>query len=226
MLPAKHFYMIRHGQTDANANHIMAGHLDSPLTDLGRAQAETARKVVEDLPIKPVHIIHSHLSRARDTANIINTNLNLEMTEDGDIAEIFSGDWEGVSYIEQAEIAEGWATSNPPNGETWKEFTARVHRAKQRALEIERQGPVLIVSHGGVFRAFGKIYKIETRSGFKNCHLYEFMPNPKQDSFPWKVWDYDYEEETADSKIIRNRTDIFDYNFASTEEMASKILKA
>ncbi|MBX2833542.1 MAG: histidine phosphatase family protein, partial [Micavibrio sp.] len=31
-VPIKHFYMIRHGQSEANAAKILAGHTDSPLT--------------------------------------------------------------------------------------------------------------------------------------------------------------------------------------------------
>ena len=92
-VPAKRFYMIRHGQTEANAAQRMAGWLDSPLTDLGRQQADHARKKVEALEDKPQIIVHSQLSRARETAAIINANLNLPMIEDEDYAEMHAGDW-------------------------------------------------------------------------------------------------------------------------------------
>ncbi len=39
MIPAKPFYMIRHGQTEANRDLILQGQMDSPLTTLGREQA-------------------------------------------------------------------------------------------------------------------------------------------------------------------------------------------
>ena len=72
MIPSKHFYMIRHGQTEANAAQIMAGSIDSPLTALGRQQAKNVHDILENLEIKPKTIIHSHLSRAKETAEILN----------------------------------------------------------------------------------------------------------------------------------------------------------
>lgn len=65
MIIARHFYMIRHGETEANAAQIMAGSMDTPLTENGITQAKEAAKIVEALNIKPQAIVHSHLSRAR-----------------------------------------------------------------------------------------------------------------------------------------------------------------
>ena len=78
MIPLKHFYMIRHGETEANAARIMAGSLDSPLTENGRRQAKTAQVIVNSLAVKPSVIIHSNLSRARETAQIINEEVVAE----------------------------------------------------------------------------------------------------------------------------------------------------
>jgi probable phosphoglycerate mutase len=191
MIPAKHFYMIRHGETEANLARIMAGHLDSPLTDTGRRQADNARKIVELLEIKPTLIIHSQLSRARDTARIINSNLNLPMVEDADFAEIFVGSLEGATYEECVEMFHGWV--DPPGGETHKEFENRIIRAKKKALE-NNPGPVLIVCHGGVFRALWKMYGLDM-DGVRNAHLHEFHPKPEQTSFPWLAHFYDYEDK-------------------------------
>jgi len=88
----QHFYMIRHGETEANAARLMAGSLDSPLTPKGRQQAKDTQIIIENLEIKPRAIVHSQLSRARNTAKILNTNLNLPMHEDADLAEWHAGD--------------------------------------------------------------------------------------------------------------------------------------
>ena len=53
--------MIRHGQTEANEKRIMAGNTETALTKLGRQQADKARRIIEQLEIKPVAIFHSHL---------------------------------------------------------------------------------------------------------------------------------------------------------------------
>ena len=196
MIPAKHFYMIRHGQTEANAARLMAGSLDSPLTEMGRQQARDVHAIVQNLVIKPEMIVHSQLSRARETAAIINEALNLPMYEDPDIAEHFCGDWEGKPYEECRSMLDGWAT--PPNGESFDDFCTRIRRAKTTALNRSK-GPVLIVSHGGVFRGLGKLYGLNTPGVFKNCHLYEFQPDPAQEKFPWRVWHYDSQTRSESS---------------------------
>lgn len=202
MIPSKHFYMIRHGQTEANAARIMAGSLDSPLTELGRNQAKDVQAIVNSLEIRPSVIVHSQLSRARDTAMIINEALDIPMFEDVDIAEHFCGDWEGKPYEECMSMLSGWDT--PPNGETFDEFCLRIKRCKINAL-TRHAGPVLFVCHGGVFRGFGRLHGLDTPGVFKNCHLYEFQPNHTATGFPWNVWDY----ESTDNKVSRNENYIF-----------------
>lgn len=196
MIPARPFYMIRHGETEANAAQIMAGSLDSPLTQTGRDQARAVHDVVKNLKIKPTLIVHSHLSRARDTATIINEVLNLPMIQDPDFAEIHAGDLEGVCWSKCNHFDD---FRDMPNGEKFDDFFARVRRAKNRILG-SNEGPVLIVSHGGVFRAFAKLYGINM-PGVRNCHLHEFIPHPPVDPktvleshapFPWDVFHYDY----------------------------------
>lgn len=191
ILPIKHFYMIRHGETEANAAKIMAGSIDTPLTQRGIAQAQGVREIVKTLEIKPTKIIHSHLSRARDTARIINESLMIPMHEDPDYAEMHAGDWEGVTYAKCRTLLSGW--QNPPNGETHDTFQERIKTAKNRALQSS--DPVMIVCHGGVFRAFLRLHNIESY-GVQNCKLYEFTPknDPQMSHFPWDVWRYDFSD--------------------------------
>ncbi len=207
MLPAKHFYMIRHGETEANRAEIMAGSMDSPLTEKGREQAKSVQDIVNSLEVKPKVIIHSHLSRARDTAAIINIGINVPMYEDKDVAELHAGDWEGASYEECRELLLGWAT--PPNGESFSEFCSRLKRGKTRNLN-NHDAPILIVCHGGVLRGLGGIYNLKPPAIFKNCHLYEFKPNPNDKHFPWEVW-------THEGMGIKERCSIFHESEVSNE---------
>lgn len=188
MIPAKHFYMIRHGETEANAAQIMAGSLDSSLTEKGRRQAEQARELIVRLDIKPARIHHSHLSRARETATIINQVLDVDIVEDPDLAEIYAGELEGVPWEECHDIFEGWKQA--PGGEHPDTFFQRIRRGKHRALS-NGPGPALIVCHGGVMRGFGKLHGMETPASFKNAHLYEFCPAKETSHFPWTVYDYE-----------------------------------
>jgi len=203
-LPLKHFYMIRHGQTEANAAQVMAGSLDSPLTAHGRAQAHKAKAVVEALPVKPVAVFHSPLSRARDTAFIINEALKAPMFEDPDLAEIHAGAWEGAPYATYPSLFNGW--NNAPDGEPANDFFERVKRGKSRSLE-RFNDPILIVCHGGVMRAFGELYNSPVPGIFQNAHLYEFKPFPESLHFPWEVWSHTLHEETR--TLLSEKSDIY-----------------
>lgn len=214
MIPAKPFYMIRHGETEANKARIMAGSIDSPLTETGRQQAYEAQKVVAALPRKPVAVFHSQLSRARDTAMIINQALNAPMFEDSDLAEIHAGELEGASYEECEELFKSWP--RVLNGEAPNEFFKRVKRGKSRAIE-QFSEPVLIVCHGGVMRAFGAIHGLPVPGRFQNAHLYEFIPSATNKSFPWDI--FDYRLCSSSGELIRNRSDFYDR--PETDEIAS-----
>lgn len=210
ILPVKRFYMIRHGQTEANASQLMAGSLDSPLTEFGRQQALDVHHAVDHMVHKPTKIIHSHLSRARDTASLINLKLGLDMQEDAGIAEWHAGDWEGVPYDQCGDIMRSWIDA--PNGESADDFLGRIRDSKRRILSEDAETP-LIVSHGGVFRALAKLYDIDIH-GVRNAVLYEFEPS-MHETFPWDVWRYEAPEDDK-SSVSRTRV-TFDPNDPASE---------
>lgn len=183
MIPAIPFYMIRHGESTANLAQIVSGQVDVDLTERGVEQARIARAVVESLAQKPSLIVHSHLRRARNTAEVINENLKLPMAEEPLIAEQFFGDWEGQSWsVARQNIREG---VDPPNGETHAAFHERVKEALNRIHETH-PGPVMIVCHGGVFRAIGALYGSPI-FGTENCALHHFEPNAANALMPWRI---------------------------------------
>ncbi len=200
MLPARHFYMIRHGETEANVARVMAGHTDSPLTGLGRNQAKIVQSVLQNLSIKPQAIIHSHLSRARDTASILNETLGVPIHEERDLSEMHVGTFEGVAYEDCGPLFEHGL--DPEGGESHIDFIARIRCALSHALTLQHHS-VLIVSHGGVLAALGKIYGIRVKHVFQNCHLYEFEPDSEHVKFPWQVWQYDQSGNDGQT-IMRN----------------------
>ena len=206
MLPPKPFYMIRHGETEANRGRIMAGSLDSPLTDLGQEQARAVQSVVKALDTKPNVIVHSNLSRSRDTAAIINEVLDVPMYENPDLAELYAGDLEGISYDACLNAFDAYET--PPNGECFEDFFTRIQRGVKGTLE-RYDGTALIVVHGGVMRAMGGIYGLMVPAIFRNCYLYEFQPAPEKAPFPWDV--YSYEDNPG---IKRVRDNIYDQSKA------------
>lgn len=62
-------FVVRHGQSQANSEGIIASRLDSPLTDLGRKQARGTGKLLVGRGVKV--IFSSPLLRALDTAKAI-----------------------------------------------------------------------------------------------------------------------------------------------------------
>jgi len=105
----------------------------------------------------------------------------------------------------------GWPT--PPNGEKALDFLARVQKAKNKALQKPNQ-PVMIVCHGGVFRAFGKLYGLES-PGVENCTLYEFKPEPSKTQFPWDIW-----EHRPSNDPVRKRVMIYNAPTPSEDKIA------
>ena len=166
----KTFYMIRHGETVANAGNYASGSLDTPLTDLGKSQAENARILFEKMDVMPDVMVHSHLSRAFDTASILNTNIKLPMVLNTNLAEQFYGDWQEVSWdIVRPLMNEG---QQPPNGENWIDFRHRVFLGVKEVLEMPYKLP-LIVTHGGVINALCDYYSID-KMRVLNCEIYKF----------------------------------------------------
>lgn len=84
------FIFIRHGQAEGNLGDIVLGTLESPLTDIGRAQArETAEKIAD---LHPDFLYSSPIGRAYETAQIIAKRLNTEALADPNLRERFVGE--------------------------------------------------------------------------------------------------------------------------------------
>ena len=69
-------FLVRHGQDEDNLNGILNGRRDTPLTGLGKQQAEIVAQKLQLLKIEV--IFSSPLIRANQTANIIATALNIK----------------------------------------------------------------------------------------------------------------------------------------------------
>ncbi len=184
-LPPYSFYMVRHGESEANVRKVAAGGgLDSPLTENGIGQAKTLASVIHHLPVKPSRVYHSPQIRARDTAKYLNQSLQLDMVEMDDLKEHIFGDWENVIWENIRQLQEQGA--NPPNGETYDEFAARVSRVIHQIFETPHDAPPILVAHGGLFRSIGRLYQVPIEH-VPNCCLYQFTPAPENVNFPWSV---------------------------------------
>jgi broad specificity phosphatase PhoE len=147
--------LVRHGETDWNAQRRWQGHSDTELNDAGREQA---RLLAEGLD--PVDVLYSSdLARARETAEILAATLGVEVRFDQRLRERGFGAWEGLT-MEEIETTfpdeqRRWRAgigAGPHDAEPFEAFATRVGNF------IEEVGPrhdgenVLVVSHGGTIR--------------------------------------------------------------------------
>jgi broad specificity phosphatase PhoE len=145
--------LIRHGQTDWNAEHRWQGHSDVPLNQVGVTQATSLAKRLAGRPINAVY--SSDLKRAAMTAEILGRSLNLEPILDAAWRERDVGAFAGLTNAQvQAAYPEEWEAMrqgriNPPGGEPYTQLSRRVTRAYERLLVEHYEGEVAVVSHGG-----------------------------------------------------------------------------
>jgi broad specificity phosphatase PhoE len=162
------FFFLRHGETEANDLQLMAGSgWDVPLNERGRQQAEDFAAKHAGLLAKVKTVCVSPLTRAQQTAEIVNRALQKPQHQVDDLKEWFCGDWERQPY---GNVPGLFAKPHidPPNGEPVADFFDRCVRGVHTALQ--QGGPVLIVAHGGVWH--GLCVKFGFATGWlDNCGL-------------------------------------------------------
>lgn len=148
-------YFIRHGETDLNKTKTFQGHLDIPLNKKGIVQANLALESSKSIRIDKIY--YSPLSRAKKTAEIINSFHNAPMFADDRLKEIYMGSLQGKNPNKLKEFDKLLAFSNPERfgGESHEEFCSRIKSFYDEIKDSKEN--ILIVSHGGVYRAFYKI---------------------------------------------------------------------
>ncbi len=153
--------IVRHGQSEANARFIFAGHSDFDLTDFGRVQA----KLVAEYLSKNENvdsIYSSDLLRAYNTAVPTSEALGIPIIKEEGLREVFAGLWEAkeTDYI---------AEKYPDDFNCWRNNYSKVRCTGGEAISevydrivpvicnIARENDgktVLIATHATVVRSF------------------------------------------------------------------------
>jgi broad specificity phosphatase PhoE len=150
--------IVRHGESEWNREGRWQGWIDIALTSRGEAQAR-ARGVelhAEGHRFAAVH--SSDLVRAARTATILSEALGGPPARpERALRERFGGEWQGLNA---EEIRTRWPDeraawrrgelAGPPGGETDADLVARVRAGIIAIDAAAADGPVLIVTHGGV----------------------------------------------------------------------------
>jgi probable phosphoglycerate mutase len=150
-----HVVIIRHGQSQGNAEGRFGGHTDTPLSPRGRRQAEaTARALASE---KFDAIYSSDLPRAIETASPLSwlTNVPLETTDA--LRERSVGVMEGLTFEEAAE-------QHPEQyqallrrdfehvllgGESYRQTLDRASRKLDEVIEQHKGGRIALFAHTG-----------------------------------------------------------------------------
>ena len=166
-------YLLRHGETEWNRAGRVQGHLDSPLTPRGEAQAQAVGAALDELTDRgDVAIVASPLGRTLATARIIGRALGrdgADIATDDRLREISRGEWEGMTFGEietrdPGELArrrgDRWE-HRPPGGESYADAGPRAAdwlAGLDSLAEANLAGPLIVVSHGGIGRLLRGLY--------------------------------------------------------------------
>ncbi|MDO4938797.1 MAG: histidine phosphatase family protein [Lachnospiraceae bacterium] len=150
-------YIIRHGETDANANGLMQGWSDGELNEFGIMLAEETGKKLKGIKFDAAY--SSPLVRARKTAEIIikETESNCPLYIDDRLKEINMGDYEGRNFKQERLSGVKEFLVNPletdlfPGGETVLDCVQRT-QLFLKELVLKEYETVLVSTHGCALR--------------------------------------------------------------------------
>jgi phosphoserine phosphatase len=161
-------YITRHGETEWNIQKRMQGWLDSPLTELGKRQAEWLGERLQRVNIDIVY--SSPLGRAYTTSEIICKDRKIDIIKNEDFREIDLGAWEGlrqeeIEVFDEEQLKNFWHAPGiymPSKGESFHDVISRTHKAVQQILTNHKGQTILIVTHAAAAKAI--MYHYENRT--------------------------------------------------------------
>ena len=142
-------YLIRHGETASNAARVLQ-FPETPLSDNGLEQARRLGARLRGHAFG--RILVSDYARAHQTAEAVAATTGAPLDVDPLFRERNFGDLRGRPYAElDAEGIQPFADDyDPPGGESWAVFHARVDGAWERMVAAagEAAGDIAVVTHG------------------------------------------------------------------------------
>ena len=142
-------HLVRHGETKEGS---IGGWSDTSLNDKGKIEIKEILDQLENYDI----FISSDLERAKETSEIINDKINIEIVYDKNLREINNGIFKNMSkdqFINQyADYRFDKLKMNQHyiDGESPEEFYNRVRTTFIKILENNKNKRILMVTHAGV----------------------------------------------------------------------------
>lgn len=151
--------LLRHGETHSNLNLIYQGQGDSPLTELGVAEAKQLAEALRGEKFAGVY--SSTLSRSHDTARIVAEKHKLEVIQIPELIERFYGVFEGLTFEDVKKKFpkdyKEWLAhpyqAKIPKSEPLDDLQKRGVAAIERILAAHQHQTVCVVGHGALNRA-------------------------------------------------------------------------
>lgn len=144
-------YFVRHGLDD---ERYVGGHSDIGLVKEGIEEIKKIGSflVEEHLPINKIYV--SDVKRAKESAEIINNYLHLEIIEDKSLRELDKGDITGKLKSSLSENERYYLKSKDkmlkfPNGESMQDLYDRINNLYKSNYFLDKDNS-LIVTHRGV----------------------------------------------------------------------------
>jgi broad specificity phosphatase PhoE len=150
-----HVLLIRHGQSLGNAERRFGGHSPTPLSELGRAQAEATGRALAAEGVTAIY--SSDLLRALETAAPLARETGLTVYTRESLRERGVGQMEGLTFEEAAErLPDEYAALIRRDfehvllgGESYRQLLDRAATELDRAIETHRSGAIALFSHAG-----------------------------------------------------------------------------
>ena len=168
-------YIIRHGQTEGNARHVLQSRNDQSLNETGIRQAEEAAARLKDIPF--LRVYSSPLKRAMETARIVAPGK--PVTVDERLIEMDYGPYEGMDLRAPApEIMAFFRDfAHTPAPEGVEQLSEVVARAGRFLADVEKEGDILVSTHAIAMKGLLEYLTPDSRGGWwsrniANCAVY------------------------------------------------------
>ena len=151
--------IVRHGETEWNAEGRIQGHTDIGLSENGAQQARSLGQRLADRQIDVAY--SSDLKRTSETARLALGDRNVVLNETPRLREYHKGIFEGMTLTEiQTQFPDEYPkylekdlSYAPEGGETTRDVSTRMASIIQEIKAKHLDETVLVVSHGGALRA-------------------------------------------------------------------------
>ena len=196
-------YLARHGQDEDNANGLLNGRRDMPLTQKGVAQANEVAQKIKETDIRFDKIYSSPLQRAHKTAQIIAETLGMEAPEV--LPNLIERDFGVMAGTPTRDVEATCAPAilrtdtiiyflDKEGAETFPQMIERANLLLEDLRKKHADGNILLVTHGD----FGKMlyaayYHLDWQDVLKmfhfgNSELLELSENSKpEDTHVFKI---------------------------------------